>query len=183
MRWAWGAMRVRWRSKEPGDGFALPRRDHEGCSHSIYTAIARALKRTATPLSSSQFPVAVFLRSCRSSARRSASSSRSISSRSFLRTMIFAPARSASLQCLTKLFGPKCEGKRVGGVRRIALVPVPSREGTMTTAGAAHSVVRRPSISPGCINGRSRGKRRSPATPHSAHRREAKSTDELSETW
>ena len=44
----------------------------------------------------------------------------------------------ASAMCFEKLLGPKCEGKRVGGVRRSAFVPVPLRDGAITVDGKTY---------------------------------------------
>src|SRR5437016_1251172 len=106
--------------------------------HRAPIAPARMFGRNfaSTPLARSQRPVSVPFKSCSSRARKSASSSTSISSRGLRRTVTQAWALSASERCFAKLPFPKCEGNNVGGVRSIAFVPVPSRDGTMTKAGA-----------------------------------------------
>src|SRR4029077_15612175 len=66
-----------------------------------------AAKRSATPLSASQRPVCVPFKSWLRSARKSASSSTSISRRTFRRMLTRAPARSASAVCFARLPSPK----------------------------------------------------------------------------
>src|SRR2546422_3448360 len=97
---------------------------------------------SATPLVESHCPVAVSASSQVSSARRSASSSTSISSRGLRRKITRAPARSASPQCLVKLPSPKCDGNSVGGVRSKAFVPVRSEEHTSELQSRLHLVCR-----------------------------------------
>src|SRR5258708_606596 len=135
----------------------------------------------ATPLSRSQRPVSVPLKSFFNSERKSASSSTSISSRALLRKITRAPMRSASPTCFAKLPMPKCEGNNAGGIRKIAFVPRPSRDGTITTAGSWHSMASKSSISLACTRGTSSGIRSSPVTPHSSQMRDAASTESLSE--
>src|SRR5260370_38374251 len=135
----------------------------------------------STPLARSQRPVSVPFKSCSSRARKSASSSTSISSRALRRTSTAASAFWASARCFAKLPLPKCDGKRVGGVRSMAFVPVPSREGTITKAGAWHSTFRSSSMSLDWISGTSKGKRSNPVTPLCSHILEAASTEQLSE--
>src|SRR5713226_1173628 len=151
--------------------------------HRALIAPARTFGRNfaSTPLARSQRPVSVPLKSCASRAHKSPSSSTSISSRALRRTNTVASAFSASARCLAKLPLPKCEGKRVGGIRSMAFVPVPSREGTITKAGARHSSVRSSSISPDWMRGRSSGKRSNPLTPLCSQILEAASTEWLSE--
>src|SRR6266403_146686 len=145
------------------------------------SALERSL--AATPLWSSQRAVSVAPKSCSSKARRSDSSSTSTSRPGLRRTITRAPALPASARCFAKLPFPKCEGKSVGGVRRIAFVPVPSREGTMTRAGDSNSSARRSSMSSGWINGRSSGTRSTARTPSASQILEAASTESLSEIW
>src|SRR6266436_1404566 len=133
--------------------------------------------RASTPLSRSHRPVSVPLKSFFSSTRKSASSSTSISSRGLRRKITRAPRRSASPTCFAKLPMPKCEGKSVGGVRKIAFVPVPSREGTMTSAWSPHSTASKSSISPACTNGTSWGRRNNAVTPRCSQIFEAASTE------
>src|ERR1700674_4435056 len=66
-----------------------------------------AVNRSATPLWASHRPVCVALKSCWRSARKSASSSTSISRRAFRRMITRAPAASASARCFAKLPSPK----------------------------------------------------------------------------
>src|SRR6266403_253511 len=139
--------------------------------------------RAATPLWSSQRAVSVAPKSCPSKARRSDSSSTSISRRTLRRTITRAPTLPASERCFAKLPFPKCEGKSVGGVRRIAFVPVPSQEGTMTRAGDSNSSARRLSMSSDWISGRSSGTRSTARTPQASQILEAASTESLSEIW
>src|SRR4029077_10972084 len=87
----------------------------------------------------------------------------------------------ASPQCFAKLPLPKCDGNRVGGVRRMALVPAPSLDGTITRAGAAQSIASKSSISADCASGTSSGSRSTAVMPRSAHCREAAYTVALSE--
>src|SRR5438552_17528913 len=117
--------------------------------HRALAAPARMLgrNRAATPLACSQRPVSVAVKSCSSRARKSASSSTSISSRALRRTITWAWEFSASARCFAKLPFPKCDGNRVGGVRSMAFVPVPSREGTITREGARHSTTSSSSMS------------------------------------
>lgn len=63
MRWAWGAMRMRWRSEKAGDGLLVFAKSVGVVWGSTYTAVARVLKRAATPRSSSHFPVVVCVKS------------------------------------------------------------------------------------------------------------------------
>src|SRR6266852_6194939 len=151
--------------------------------HRALIAPARMFGRNfaATPLARSQRPVSVALKSCSSRARKSASSSTSISSRALRRTVTRAWALSASARCFAKLPLPKCEGNNVGGVRRMAFVPVPSREGTITRVGAWHSTVRSSSMSLDWRRGRSSGKRSNAVTPLCSQILEAASTEWLSE--
>src|SRR6266478_2396383 len=125
------------------DGFVETRVDF--LLHRTMAAPARMFGRNlaATPLARSQRPVSVALKSCSNKARKSASSSTSISSRALRRRITRAWALSASARCFAKLPFPKCEGKSVGGVRSMAFVPVPSREGTMTKDGDSNSRARR----------------------------------------
>src|SRR5213593_3416075 len=151
--------------------------------HRALAAPARMLGRNlaATPLACSQRPVSVALKSCSSRARKSASSSTSISSRTLRRTITWAWEFSASARCFAKLPFPKCDGKRVGGVRSMAFVPVPSHEGTITKEGARHSTARSSSMSLDWISGRSSGKRSNPVTPLCSQSFEAASTEWLSD--
>src|SRR6266851_457837 len=135
----------------------------------------------STPLSRSQRPVSVPLKSCFNSTCKSASSSTSISSRALLRKITRAPMRSASPTCFAKLPMPKCEGNNAGGIRKIAFVPKPSRDGTMTSAGSSHSMASKSSISLACTSGTSNGIRSSAATPRNSQSRDAASTESLSE--
>src|SRR5712692_6742903 len=123
--------------------------------HRAPIAPARMFRRNlaSTPLARSQRPVSVPLKSCSSRARKSASSSTSISTRALRRTITRASALSASARCFAKLPPPKWEGNNVGGDRIMAFVPVPSREGTITKAGAWHSAVKSSSMSLDWING------------------------------
>src|SRR5229473_621549 len=150
-----------------------------------YAPFASALRccrrRASTPLSRSHCPVSVPLKSFFSSARKSDSSSTSISSRGLRRKITRAPTRSASPTCFAKLPMPKCDGNSAGGIRRIALVPIPSRDGTMTSAGSSHSTASKSSISLACASGTSSGIRSSPVTPRSSQSLEAASTESLSE--
>src|SRR2546427_8974141 len=147
--------------------------------------IAPALRcernRASTPLARSQRPVSVALKSCSSRARKSASSSTSISSRILRRIMTRAWALSASPTCFAKLPMPKCDGNNAGGILRIAFVPRPSREGTMTRAGSSHSTASKSSISFACTSGTSSGTRSNPVTPRNSQTRDAASTESLSE--
>src|SRR6266700_813819 len=148
----------------------------------IASALRRCRKRPSTPLSRSHRPVSAPLKSFFSSARKSASSSTSISSRALLRKITRAPMRSASPTCFAKLPTPKCDGNKAGGIRKIAFVPRPSRDGTITKAGSSHSMVSKSSISFACTSGTSNGIRSSPVTPRSSQIRDAASTESLSET-
>src|SRR5580704_1187750 len=148
----------------------------------IAPALGYERKRAATPLSTSHRPVSVPPKSCLRRTRKSASSSTSISSRGLRRKITCAPRRSPSPTCFAKLPIPKCDGNNAGGMRRIALVPVPSRDGTMTSAGSSHSTVSKSSISLACTSGTSSGIRSSPVTPRASQSREAVSTESLSET-
>src|SRR5229473_4144680 len=147
--------------------------------HRAVIAPARMFGRNfdSTPLARSQQPVSVPLKSCATKARKSASSSTSISRRELRRTMTWAWTLSASARCLAKLPLPKCDGNRVGGVRKMAFVPVPSRDGTITRAGGAQSIASNPSISSDCANGTSSGSRSTALMPRSAHCCEAASTE------
>src|SRR6202165_5828529 len=149
--------------------------------HRALIAPARMFGRNlaATPLARSQRPVSVSPKSCFSRARKSASSSTSISSRALRRTITRACALSASARCFAKLPFPKCEGNNVGGVRIMAFVPVLSREGTITKAGAWHSIVKSSSMSFDCMSGRSSGRGRSPVTLLCSQLFEAVSTGSL----
>ena len=89
-----------------------------------------------------------------------------------------APACAASAWCLPKLSGPKCEGNSPGGERNMALVPVPSRDGTITTSA---STAKTASISPPLTQGKSSGNRSSAVTPSLAQISDAASTEALSE--
>src|SRR6267143_1645909 len=151
--------------------------------HRALIAPARAFGRNlaATPLARSQRPVSVPFRSCSKRVRRSPSSSTSISSRALRRNTTRAWACSASARCFAKLPLPKCEGNNVGGVRSMAFVPVPSRDGTITKAGAWHSEVRSSSMSLDWMSGRSSGRRSNPLTPLCSQILEAASTEWLSE--
>src|SRR5437588_959855 len=151
--------------------------------HRALAAPARMLggNLAATPLACSQRPVSVSVKSCSSRARKSASPSTSISSRAFRRTITWAWELSASARCFAKLPVPKCEGNRVGGVRRMAFVPVPSREGTITSEGARHSTSRSSSMSLDWTSGRSSGTRSNPLTPSCSQSFEAASTEWLSD--
>src|SRR5438552_14392971 len=135
----------------------------------------------ATPLACSQRPVSVALKSFSSRARKSGSPSTSISSRAFRRTITWAREFSASARCFAKLPVPKCEGNNVGGVRSMAFVPVPSRDGTMTNEGAWHSTARSSSMSLDWMSGRSSGRRSNPLTPLCSQSFEAASTEWLSD--
>src|SRR5260370_29091444 len=139
--------------------------------------------RSSTPLARSQPPVSVAVKSCSSSARKSASSSTSISRRGLLRKITRPPIRSASPTCFAKLPMPKCDGNSAGGIRRMALVPIPSRDGTMTSAGSSHSTDSKSSMSLACTTGTSNGIRSSPATPPSSQLLDAASTESLSEIF
>src|SRR5713226_8113286 len=137
--------------------------------------------RASTPLSRSHRPVSVPVKSFFSSTRKSASSSTSISSRGLLRKITRAPMRSASPTCFAKLPMPKCDGNNAGGILRIAFVPRPSREGTMTSAGSSHSTASNSSMSLACTSGTSSGTRSSAVTPRNSQTRDAASTESLSE--
>ena len=80
-------------------------------------------------------------------------------------TLQAALATAASARCLARLSGPKCEGKRSGGRRRIAFVPVPSREGTTTIEGPSPSCSMIVSMSPAVTSGRSIGSRKAAVAP------------------
>src|SRR5216684_6155102 len=147
----------------------------------IAPALRGSRNRASTPLPRSHRPVSVARKSCWSKARKSASSSTSISSRGLLRKITRAPIRSASPTCFAKLPMPKCDGNNTGGILRIAFVPKPSREGTMTRAGSSHSTASKSSISLACTSGTSRGTRNNAAMPRCAQIFEAASTEWLSE--
>src|SRR6266481_5780442 len=147
----------------------------------ITSALRCCRKRASTPISRSHRPVSVPLKSFVSSARKSASSSTSISSRGLLRKITRAPMRSASPTCFAKLPMPKCDGNSAGGIRRMALVPIPSPDGTMTSAGSSHSTDSKSSMSLACTSGTSNGIRSSPVTPRSSQILDAASTESLSE--
>src|ERR1700686_1627644 len=149
--------------------------------HRALIAPARVFGRNlaSMPLARSQRPVSVPLKSYSNRTCKSASSSTSISSRALRHTITQAWALSASARCFAKLPFPKCEGNNVGGVRIMAFVPVPSREGTITKAGAWHSEVRSSSMSLDRMSGRSRGMRSNPLTPFCSQILEAASTESL----
>src|SRR5260370_27669127 len=147
----------------------------------IAPALRCCPKRAPTPLSRSQCPVSVPLKSFFSSVRKSASSSTSISSRGLLRKITRAPMRSASPTCFAKLPMPKCDGNNTGGILRIAFVPKPSREETMTRAGSSHSPATKSSLCLACTSGTSRGTRNNAVMPRCSQISEAVSTEWLSE--
>src|SRR5258708_39052439 len=147
----------------------------------IAPALRGSPNRASTPLARSHRPVSVARKSCWSKARKSASSSTSISSRGLLRKITRAPIRSASPTCFAQLPMPKCDGNNAGGILRIPLVPSPSREGTMTIAGSSHSTASKSSISLACTSGTSRGTRNNAVMPRCSQIFEAASTEWLSE--